>query len=57
MPFLRLTGTMGVELTRYEWESAHYALRLLFKIIEPDAPIQAQLPNAPKPKGLEEFLD
>jgi hypothetical protein len=32
MPFLRLRGTLGAELTRYEWESAHYALRALFKV-------------------------
>jgi hypothetical protein len=53
MPFLRLTGTMGVELTRYEWESAHYALRLLFGIIEPDAPLEAKPPQVPRPKGLQ----
>jgi hypothetical protein len=46
---------MGVELTRYEWESAHYALRLLFKIIEPKTEIAANPPGAPKPKELEEF--
>ena len=56
MPLLQLSGTMGVELTRYEWESAHYALRRLFRIIEPDASIEARPPEAPEPQGLQEIL-
>jgi hypothetical protein len=56
MPFLRLTGTMGVEMTRYEWETAHYVLRCLFKVIEPKTSIEAKKSDAPKPSGLEEFL-
>jgi hypothetical protein len=57
MPFLRLRGTLGAELTRYEWESAHYALRELFKVIAPDTGLEAKLPTLPKPKGLDAFLD
>jgi hypothetical protein len=56
LPFLRLTGTMGVELTRYEWESAHYVLRSLFNVLEPKTLMEAKKPAAPKPRGLEEFL-
>jgi hypothetical protein len=56
LPFLRLRGTHGVELTRYEWESAHYALRALFKIIAPDTSLNANLPALPKPTGLEAFF-
>ncbi len=56
MPFLRLTGTMGVDLTRYEWESAYYALRFLFKFVEPNTPMEAKPPEAPKPKALEGLL-
>jgi hypothetical protein len=52
MPFLRLTGTLGVELTRYEWEAAHYALRYLFKIAEPSTTLEVKHPTAPKPKCL-----
>ena len=50
MPFLRLRGTLGAELTRYEWESAHYALRELFKVIAPDTGLEAKSPTLPKPK-------
>jgi hypothetical protein len=57
MPFLRLRGTLGAELTRYEWESAHYALRALFKVIAPDTSLEAKSPTLPKPKGLDAFLD
>jgi hypothetical protein len=57
MPFLRLTGTLGVELTRYEWDSAHYALRLLFKIIKPDTNMQAKPPDVPKPEDLQESTE
>ncbi len=52
LPFLRMTGTMGVDLTRYEWESAHYALRLIFHVLAPKARIKANLPNVPQPKPL-----
>jgi hypothetical protein len=48
MPFLRLQGFNGKELTRYEWESAHYVLRELLLVICPDsaaAPSQPELPH------------
>jgi hypothetical protein len=56
MPFLRLRGTHGAELTRYEWESAHYALRALFKVIAPHTSLTGTRPTLPKPKGLDAFL-
>ncbi len=56
MPFLRLRGMRGAELTRYEWESAHYALRKLFKVIAPDTDLEAKSPTLPKPEGLDAFL-
>jgi hypothetical protein len=55
MRHLRLRG-LGAELTRYEWESAHYALRALLKIIAPETQISADPPTAPEPKGLDKFL-
>jgi hypothetical protein len=57
MPFLRLRGTLGAELTRYEWESGHYTLRALLKVITPDTNLNADPPAAPKPKGLDAFLE
>jgi hypothetical protein len=41
MSFLRLRGTHGAHLTRYEWESAHYALRTLLKVISPGTSLTA----------------
>jgi hypothetical protein len=57
MPYLRLRGTHGAELTRYEWESAHYALRELFKVIAPDDALEAKKPTLPKPNDLDAFLE
>jgi hypothetical protein len=48
MPFLRLQGFKGKELTRYEWECAHYVLRELLRVICPDTaavPMQPKLPQ------------
>jgi hypothetical protein len=57
MWFLRLRSTLGAELTRYEWESAHYALRQLFKVIAPDDALEAEKPTLPKPNDLDAFLE
>ena len=56
MPFLQLRGIHGAEFTRYEWESAHYALRELLKVIDPKTILVAKIPTVPKPSGLEEFF-
>ena len=56
MQFLRLKGTMGVELTRYEWESAHYALRIMLKVLDPTTQLEARKPEAPKPTALEKLF-
>ena len=48
--------TLGADLTRYEWEGAHYTLRSLFKIIARDSDLEVTPPSAPKPKGLERFM-
>jgi len=47
LPFLRLRGTEGVELTQWEWESAHYVLRAIFNVISPDKLIEAKVPSLP----------
>lgn len=51
-PFLRLRGTLGAELTRYEWEAAHYVLRHLLRVLDPTTKLAANPPSAPKPKGI-----
>jgi hypothetical protein len=50
MPFLRLKGYRGKELTRYEWESAHYVLRELLRVICPDTKATPVRPVLPEPK-------
>lgn len=55
-PLLQLKGTMGAHLTRNEWESVHCALRLIFKVIEPDIEIEARFPHL-QPPGLEPFFE
>jgi hypothetical protein len=55
-PNLRLRGTMGVSLTEWEWESAHYALRYMLKILDPDTKLAPVQPNLPRPEGLESVL-
>jgi hypothetical protein len=57
MQFLRIKGTMGVELTRYEWESAHYALRVMLKVLDPSTKLEARKPEAPKPTALEQLFE
>jgi hypothetical protein len=56
VPHLRLRGTHGVTLTEWEWESAHYALRYLLKILHPATEIKAVQPNSPRPEGVENVL-
>ena len=56
MRFLRLKGTLGAELTRYEWESAHYVLRALFKVIAPDTELIATPPTPSQPKDPDALL-
>jgi hypothetical protein len=45
---LRLRGTDGIDLTQWEWESAHYVLRAIFKIIAPEAQIELTIPPLPR---------
>lgn len=52
---LRLRGTMGISLTEWEWESAHYALRYMLRILDPQTKAVPVQPNAPRPDGLEAF--
>lgn len=52
---LRISGSY-VELTRYEWESAHFVLRRMLKHLNPGAKVEAKLPTAPEPPGLEKFF-
>ena len=56
MSLLRLRGTHGEELTRHKWESGHYALRVLLKMVDPASDLTAKMPTAPKPKGLDKFF-
>ena len=51
-PLLHVKGTRGAHLTRHEWESVHCALRLIFKVIEPDSEIEARPPESPEAEGL-----
>lgn len=51
--FLRIRGSMVVGLIRYEWEAAHYALRLLFKAYYGKAAPEPKKPTLPQPEGLE----
>jgi hypothetical protein len=56
--YLHLGGGTEAGFTRYEWECAHYALRLLFKTFHPSTDLVPVPPQLPKPVGLEEmFLD
>jgi hypothetical protein len=56
LPNLRLRGTLGVSLTEWEWESAHYALRYMLMILDPETKAQPQQPNSPRPEGLEAVM-
>jgi hypothetical protein len=54
MPMLRLRGTSNEEkgkgdraLTRYEWECAHRALRILLKILDPTCNLAIENPKMP----------
>jgi hypothetical protein len=53
---LRLRGTLGVSLTEWEWESAHFALRYMLRILDPQAKVQPVQPNSPRPEGLEAVM-
>ncbi len=45
LPLLRLSGTYAVELTRYEWESIHAALRTLLKALDPACKLPIEPPT------------
>jgi len=48
LPLLRLVGTRYVEVTRYEWECVHAAMRIILKILNPNShlpPLQPKLPE------------
>jgi hypothetical protein len=54
MPMLRLRGTSEGEkgkgdpaLTRYEWECAHGALRILLKVLDPECDLPVEDPKIP----------
>lgn len=44
---LPLTGALGYEFTRYEWESIHFVLRSLFKTIAPASTLTITPPSPP----------
>jgi hypothetical protein len=48
LPFLRLRGTGEVELTQWEWECAHYALKCIFNVLSPNKPLDARVPTLPR---------
>ncbi|WP_425991075.1 hypothetical protein [Afipia sp. DC4300-2b1] len=50
---LRLRGTMGIPLTEWEWESAHFALRYMLRVLDPQTKATPKQPNLPRPEGLE----
>jgi hypothetical protein len=56
LQFLRLRGTLGIELTEYEWESAHYVTRAILKVIAPEAGIEAKEPVARPADATTEML-
>src|SRR5712671_6285976 len=47
LPLLRLVGTSDVALTRYEWESIHCALGIIFKVLHPDLTLPIKRPTLP----------
>jgi hypothetical protein len=53
---LRLRGTLGVPLTEWEWESAHFALRHMLGILDPETTAKPIQPNSPRPEGLQNVL-
>jgi len=53
---LRLRGTLGVSLTEWEWESAHFALRHMLCILDPQTTAKPIPPNSPRPEGLEKLI-
>lgn len=53
-PLIRMGGGTPAGFTRYEWECAHYALRLLFKVFHPSTDLIARPPQLPEPQGLED---
>jgi hypothetical protein len=48
LPLLRLKGTNAVALTRYEWECAHKALRIMFKLLDPNLKLPIEDPTLPQ---------
>jgi len=50
---LRLIGTRSIPLTEFEWESAHYALRIMMKVLNPTTSLVPVAPQAPRPEGIE----
>jgi hypothetical protein len=57
LPLLRMAGRFDVELTQHEWESAHYVLRRLLKVIDPAATVEPVKPGPIRPKGLDAFYE
>jgi hypothetical protein len=53
---LRIRGTLGVPLTEWEWESAHFALRHMITILDPTTRVKPVAPKGPRPEGLENVL-
>lgn len=47
-PLLRLRGTEDVALTRYEWECARVAMRMLVKILHPGSKLPTLQPTLPR---------
>lgn len=56
LPHLRLSGIMGKDMTRFEWESAHYVLRSLLINICKGTTIQANSPKSPPPDIIDEHF-
>jgi hypothetical protein len=47
LPLLRLVGTGDVAHSRYEWECAHAAMRVILKILHPKSTLPALEPKHP----------
>jgi hypothetical protein len=47
IPLIRLVGTGQRRMTRYEWECAHRAVRILLKLIYPGCKVEPEPPHMP----------